>query len=48
VKPVSHAEVMKVFAGNNERVKNAIFKIIAAIPDERTCGCGTALAGARG
>ena len=41
VQPVSHAEVMKVFASNNERVKNAIFKIIAAIPDERTCGCGT-------
>ena len=46
--PVSHEEVLKVFASNNERVKNAIFKIIAGMPAERTCGCGNALAGARG
>jgi hypothetical protein len=39
---------MQVFASNNERVKNAIFKIIEAIPTERACGCGSALAGARG
>ena len=48
IEPVSHAEVMKVFASNNERVKNAIFRIIEAIPAERTCSCGSALAGARG
>jgi 5'-methylthioadenosine phosphorylase len=48
VEPVSHAEVMKIFASNNERVKNAIFKIIENIPAERTCACGSALAGARG
>jgi 5'-methylthioadenosine phosphorylase len=48
VEPVSHHEVMQVFASNNERVKNAIFKIIEAIPAERGCGCGSALAGARG
>ena len=47
VEPVSHAEVMKVFSSNNERVKQAIFKIIEAIPAERSCGCGHALAGAR-
>jgi 5'-methylthioadenosine phosphorylase len=47
IKPVSHAEVMKVFASNNERVKEAIDKIVAEIPTERTCGCGSALAGAR-
>ncbi len=46
--PVSHAEVMRVFATNNERVKGAIGKIIEAIPAERTCGCGSALEGARG
>jgi 5'-methylthioadenosine phosphorylase len=45
--PVTHEAVLKVFASNNERVKNAIFKIVEAIPDERTCGCGTALTGAR-
>lgn len=48
IEPVSHAEVMRVFASNNERVKNAIFKIIEAIPNERSCSCGTALSGARG
>jgi 5'-methylthioadenosine phosphorylase len=48
IEPVSHAEVMKIFASNNERVKNAIFKIIENIPAQRTCGCGSALAGARG
>ena len=47
ITPVSHAEVMKVFATNNDRVKEGIFKIIAALPKERTCSCGSALAGAR-
>jgi 5'-methylthioadenosine phosphorylase len=41
------AEVMKFFASNNERVKNGIFKLIEAIPAERTCSCGSALSGAR-
>ena len=45
--PVTHEEVLKVFASNNERVKQAIFKIIEAVPAERTCGCGNALSGAR-
>jgi 5'-methylthioadenosine phosphorylase len=45
--PVSHEEVMRVFAGNNERVKAAIGTIIANLPDERTCGCASALTGAR-
>jgi 5'-methylthioadenosine phosphorylase len=47
VKPVSHAEVIEVFASNNERVKQGIFKIIEALPAERTCSCGSALTGAR-
>ena len=47
IEPVSHEAVMKIFASNNERVKNAIFKIVEAIPAERTCGCGSALQGAR-
>jgi 5'-methylthioadenosine phosphorylase len=47
IKPVSHHEVIEVFARNNERVKNGIFKIIEAMPAERTCSCGKALAGAR-
>lgn len=45
--PVSHEEVMRVFASNNDRVKSAIGKIVAAIPNERSCNCGSALAGAR-
>ncbi len=48
VQPVSHHEVMQVFASNNERVKNAIFKIIENMPAERTCSCGSALAGRAG
>jgi 5'-methylthioadenosine phosphorylase len=47
IEPVSHEAVMKIFASNNERVKNAIFKIVEAIPATRTCGCGSALQGAR-
>jgi 5'-methylthioadenosine phosphorylase len=47
VAPVSHEEVIKVFSSNNERVKQAIFKIVEAIPEERTCSCGSALTGAR-
>jgi 5'-methylthioadenosine phosphorylase len=47
IEPVSHAAVMKIFASNNDRVKDAIFKIIEKIPAERTCACGSALAGAR-
>jgi len=47
IEPVSHEEVMKVFASNNERVKQAIFGIVEAIPAERTCTCGSALTGAR-
>jgi 5'-methylthioadenosine phosphorylase len=45
--PVTHEAVLKVFASNNERVKAAIFKIIETIPAQHTCGCATALAGAR-
>jgi 5'-methylthioadenosine phosphorylase len=45
--PVTHEDVLKVFASNNERVKQAIYKIVEAMPHERTCGCGTALSGAR-
>jgi 5'-methylthioadenosine phosphorylase len=45
--PVTHESVLKVFAGNNERVKRAIFKLVETIPDERACGCGSALSGAR-
>jgi 5'-methylthioadenosine phosphorylase len=45
--PVTHEAVLEVFARNNERVKEAIFKIVETTPAERSCGCGTALSGAR-
>ena len=47
IEPVSHEEVLRVFASNNERVKAAISRIVETIPAERTCSCGTALTGAR-
>ncbi|HYL27781.1 MAG TPA: S-methyl-5'-thioadenosine phosphorylase, partial [Candidatus Nitrosotalea sp.] len=45
--PVSHQEVMEVFSRNNERVKNAIGKIIEQIPVGADCSCRHALEGAR-
>ena len=47
IKPVSHHEVIEVFNSNNARVKDGIYKIIANLPQERTCECGSALKGAR-
>ena len=47
IAPVSHGDVLKVFASNNERVKAAIFTIIETLPAERTCECGSALTTAR-
>jgi 5'-methylthioadenosine phosphorylase len=45
--PVTHESVLEVFAKNNELVKRAIVGLVSATPAERTCGCGSALAGAR-
>jgi 5'-methylthioadenosine phosphorylase len=47
IEPVSHEEVMHVFASNIENVRNGISAIITAMPQERTCGCGSALEHAR-
>ncbi|PZR57553.1 MAG: S-methyl-5'-thioadenosine phosphorylase [Candidatus Meridianibacter frigidus] len=47
IKPVSHHGVIEVFNRNNARVKDAIYRIIDEVPAERTCGCGSALQGAR-
>jgi len=39
-KPVSHAEVLRMFAENNERLKNVLIDAIAALPQRRgACGC---------
>ncbi|MDQ2907944.1 MAG: S-methyl-5'-thioadenosine phosphorylase [Candidatus Eremiobacteraeota bacterium] len=45
--PVTHADVMAVFARNTERLKAAIGTIVEEIPNERTCDCGNTLRGAR-
>ena len=45
--PVSHHEVIEVFKSNNERVKNAIGKIVSGIDIHADCSCHHALEGAR-
>ncbi|MCA1830756.1 MAG: S-methyl-5'-thioadenosine phosphorylase, partial [Actinobacteria bacterium] len=45
--PVSVQEVVNVFTENNARVRELMLGIVPALPRERTCACGSALAGAR-
>jgi 5'-methylthioadenosine phosphorylase len=45
--PVSHHEVMEVFKRNNDRVKNAIGKIVEKIALGGDCSCHHSLEGAR-
>jgi len=45
--PVSHVEVIEIFKKNNERVREAIGKIVAAIPVDADCSCRHALDTAR-
>ena len=47
VPPVTHEEVVRVFTQNNERLRSLLFAVIPELPAERTCGCATALQGAR-
>lgn len=47
VPPVSHAEVLRTFQSNAERVKTLCFALIEAMPTTRGCGCGSALQSAR-
>ncbi len=47
VPPVTHEEVVRVFTENNERLRDLLFAVIPALPDERDCPCATALTGAR-
>jgi 5'-methylthioadenosine phosphorylase len=46
-KPVSAEEVLATFQANLGRLRGLITGLIAATPRERTCACGSALAGAR-
>lgn len=47
VKPVTHEEVLRVFAANNEKLRRLLLAIIEALPGERRCACASALADAR-
>ena len=43
IEPVTAEEVTRVFADNNRRLRDLIFKMIPEIPAERHCQCGEAL-----
>jgi 5'-methylthioadenosine phosphorylase len=46
VRPVSVSEVEKVFASNNDRVRQLILALVPRLPAERSCPCSTAMRGA--
>jgi 5'-methylthioadenosine phosphorylase len=46
IEPVSNDEVVRVFAENNERLKELLYAMIPALPRERPCICAHALDGA--
>jgi len=48
IQPVSHQEVLKVFQANLARLRQLLVACIEALPAERTCSCGEAVASARG
>jgi 5'-methylthioadenosine phosphorylase len=47
VPPVTNDDVVRVFNENNEKLRDLLFAVIPALPEERTCTCATALDGAR-
>jgi 5'-methylthioadenosine phosphorylase len=47
VPPVTVPEVVAVFQSNNARVRDLLLAVISSMPDERSCGCASALDGAR-
>lgn len=48
IEPVSAGSVTKVFRENNAKLKSLLLKVIADLPSDRDCFCGTALKTARG
>ncbi len=44
--PVSVAEVERVFAGNNDRVRDLILGLVPRLPAARECPCPSAMRGA--
>ncbi len=47
VAPVTHEEVIRVFSENLGRLRDLLFDVVEALPEERDCPCPTALANAR-
>jgi 5'-methylthioadenosine phosphorylase len=47
VPPVTNDDVVRVFNQNNEKLRDLLFAVIPALPEERTCPCATSLDGAR-
>lgn len=45
--PVSAAEVVRVFGESNEKLRRLLVELVAKIPPDRSCPCGSALTGAR-
>lgn len=45
--PVSAAEVVRVFGESNHKLRNLLVGLIARMPADRSCTCGSALTGAR-
>jgi 5'-methylthioadenosine phosphorylase len=43
---VTHAEVLEVFGRNINRLRELLLTVIADLPLDRACGCGSALGGA--
>jgi 5'-methylthioadenosine phosphorylase len=46
VEPVSNDEVVRVFAENNEKLRDLLYAMIPKLPEERACVCASALSGA--
>jgi 5'-methylthioadenosine phosphorylase len=38
-KPVTHSEVLRMFAENNEKLRKVLVDAVAALPKRRACGC---------
>jgi 5'-methylthioadenosine phosphorylase len=47
VKPVSHEQVIKIFDKNIGNLRSLIMEMVRAVPEKRSCSCGSALEHAR-
>lgn len=45
IAPVTMQEALRVFASNTERLRAALFELVALVPETRSCACGNALKG---